>query len=377
MATIKKYTLKNGQERWHLKAYLGMDDVTGEEVRINKKGFITRNEAKKYLADEEYKFQNNLSERVLTYTFEDIYNDWMVLYEKTVASSTLNKTLSYFDLHILPQVDHIKIDKLKPGHMQKLVDHLHTSFIDYKKIFNYAKRVYQYAVDFYGLNIQSPFRAIIYPPERKSAKRKIQFLEVEELNDLLTALKDYGHPLWYTYFYLLAFTGMRRGEGLALKWDDIDWKNGTVTINKNITVGKNNKEYLKLSPKTDSSNRTIELDTNTLLVLKEWNNAKIRPISKENFIFPNSKGSWIVLSDPLQHLNRVCKKYNLKKITVHTLRHTHCSLLFESGWSVKSVQDRLGHEDINTTMQIYTHLTDRTKKENMNNFAEYIERISG
>ncbi len=257
--------------------------------------------------------------------------------------------------------------------MQEIVDYLYKTFVNYKKVFNYVKRVYQYAVDLYGLNIQTPFRAIIFPPERKTEKTKTQFLEAEELNQLLKALEEEGQPLWYTYFHLLAYTGMRRGEALALTWSDIDWKKSTITINKNITVGKGNREYLKLSSKTDAGNRVVDIDRKTLLVLKEWNTLKIRPISRYNFIFPNSKGNWICLSKPLQHLNRVCERNNLKKIGLHVLRHTHCSLLFEAGWSVKSVQDRLGHDDIATTMQIYNHVTDRTKKENMDNFAKYME----
>ncbi len=75
MATYKKYKLKNGKEKWLVKAYLGIDDITGKEVHITKRGFDTRTDAKKYFADRQYKFDNSLEKAVKQITFEEVYND--------------------------------------------------------------------------------------------------------------------------------------------------------------------------------------------------------------------------------------------------------------------------------------------------------------
>ncbi|SLM97812.1 Integrase [Brachybacterium faecium] len=71
-------------------------------------------------------------------------------------------------------------------------------------------------------------------------------------------------------------------------------------------------------------------------------------------------------------LNKIITKYNLKRITTHGFRHTHCSLLFESGASIQEVQDRLGHSDVQTTMNIYTHVTEKAKEQTADKFAQYV-----
>ena len=80
----------------------------------------------------------------------------------------------------------------------------------------------------------------------------------------------------------------------------------------------------------------------------------------------------MIPTNPDQKLDRIIKKNELKRITIHGFRHTHCSLLFEAGASVKEVQDRLGHSDIQTTMNIYAHVTEKAKEKTAEKFAKYV-----
>ena len=81
----------------------------------------------------------------------------------------------------------------------------------------------------------------------------------------------------------------------------------------------------------------------------------------------------MIPTKPNQKLDRILKKNELKRITVHGLRHTHCSLLFEAGLPIQEVKERLGHSDIKTTMNIYTHVTKKAKEKSAEKFAAYIE----
>jgi len=90
-------------------------------------------------------------------------------------------------------------------------------------------------------------------------------------------------------------------------------------------------------------------------------------------VFSNEKNEFLQPTKTRKWLIQVQVKFNLKKITTHGLRHTHCSLLFEAGASIKEVQDRLGHSDIKTTMDIYTHVTQKAKEGAIQKFENYLQ----
>ncbi|MGX7069675.1 tyrosine-type recombinase/integrase [Gemella bergeri] len=94
---------------------------------------------------------------------------------------------------------------------------------------------------------------------------------------------------------------------------------------------------------------------------------------KKQFCFTDDvHNTFLYLNFMNDKLNKICKKNNFKKIKVHGFRHTHCSLLFESGFTIQEVQDRLGHSDLKTTMNIYAHVTEKQKENVGNKFAKYV-----
>lgn len=186
-------------------------------------------------------------------------------------------------------------------------------------------------------------------------------------------------PKVYTLFRILAFSGMRKGEALALTWNDINFKDGTVTISKTLTRGEGNRLIIQ-TPKTANSKRIISLDGQTLEILKQWRITQKKTyfmlgyntMKKGQLVFSNQKNELLQPSVTRKYIVAVCEKYGLKQITTHGFRHTHCSLLFEAGASIKEVQDRLGHSDIKTTMNIYAHVTKNRKDETAQKFANYL-----
>ena len=186
----------------------------------------------------------------------------------------------------------------------------------------------------------------------------------------------------YAYFRLLAYTGMRKGEALALSWEDLDIENKTVNVNKNCVYNSLTKRKMIQTPKTEASIRKISLDNKTVSVLQQWHLRQsrwkmangFRKTDGEQFIFPSKKNEILNVNTPYNWLKSIYKKKPQKMIRVHGFRHTHASLLFESGASIKEVQERLGHSNSEMTLQIYTHVVQSRKAETGMRFAKYMEK---
>lgn len=172
---------------------------------------------------------------------------------------------------------------------------------------------------------------------------------------------------------------MRKGEALALTWNDLNFTSNELRINKAISRGKDNQLYMKTT-KTGVA-RSIKMDDKTMAVLKEWKKQQkqdylilgYNTMQPKQLVFSNEVNEYLQPTKTRKWILHVQKKYKLGTITTHGLRHTHCSLLFEAGASLKEVQDRLGHSDVQTTMNIYAHVTKKAKEEAIQKFASYLE----
>ena len=204
------------------------------------------------------------------------------------------------------------------------------------------------------------------------------FCSKEELKTFLECCKKDLSMKWYSLFRLLAFSGMRKSEALALTWKDINFEESTISISKAVARNENGL-YLK-PPKNKTSYRTITIDGVTLGILKDWRKKQTvdyfklgyNTMNDNQYIFPNLKNKFIDPNQTVPIINKIIKENDLTKITTHGLRHTHCSLCFEAGMRVEEVKERLGHSDIQTTMNIYTHVTKEAKSASAEKFANYI-----
>lgn len=364
--TVKMYQTKKGP-RWMFNAHLGVDPGTGKRVIVTRRGFATKKEAESKLRDMKYEFDHGLLEGYSRETFQDAYDSWLPRYEKTVKESTLNKTLQYMRIDVLPAFATMRLDAIRPIDCQNFADGLSQKYKTFTKVYGLARRIYQYAYTVGMTDKQNPFDRVLLP-KADPAPKKVSFMTRDELRVLLDAMKD--SPKWYTYFFLLAHTGARRGEALAMRWCDVNFKEATWTISATVTLGIANTQYIS-TPKTQAGYRTIDLDPETMNVLKEWRASQVIQ-SLDGYVFATKDGKPLPVTKPYAYLKRIIKKNGLKDVTVHSFRHTHCSMLFEAGWSVKDVQERLGHHDMNTTMNIYLHVTETRKKKSMEEFVAYL-----
>lgn len=380
-SNIESYTIKNGEKRYQFQLYIGTNPLTGKQQRTTRRGFKTLKEAKLEFARLKLEVDQGTFNKIIAETYNDTYNLWVVQYEKTVEESTFIKTIRIFKNHILPTLGEYKIDKLNVELCQRAVNEWADKLKNFKMVKAYASKIVDFAIK-RNYTKSNPFTLIELPKKRvQNAQQKFEnFYTKDELIEFLSRLEKEDNYKAFTFFRLLSYTGMRKGEALALTWKDIDFDNQELSITKAIARGKDNKLYIK-STKTGTS-RTIKIDEETLSILDTWRKKQQKDYlilgfntnNPDQLIFSNTSNEYLQPTKTRQWILQIQEKYILKKVTTHGLRHTHCSLLFEAGVSIKEVQDRLGHSDVKTTMDIYAHVSEKAKAEAIQKFETYLNK---
>ena len=376
---IKEYHPKKGGKKYQFSIYLGVDPLTGKKKKTTRRGFDTALAAERALKRLESDVQEkgvNAVEVKKDKKYEEIYELWFANYKKTVKESTWSSTQQIFDTHILPVFGEKFISKIDVVFCQKTVNDWADNMPKiFKKVKNYTAKVFDYAMSL-ELISSNPMRIITVPRGEVLVieEKEISFYTRDELLDFLNTVKSDSLER-FIFFSVLAYTGIRKGEAFALKWSDIDFKNRMVNINKTITRGYKGRLIVN-TPKSKAGKRKLYIDNNLIKLLKNFYmpDGKVFKMRNDDFIF-NHDGSPYNPTVSRSWLNQIYEAHpELKRITTHGFRHTHASLLFESGASLKDVQERLGHADIQTTANIYTHVTDNKNKQVADKFADFMSK---
>lgn len=261
--TIEKYELKNGEKRYRFQIYVGIDPLTDKEKRTRRSNFKTQREAKIELARIKLKIDNGTFFKQVAETYLDVYNLWVKHYEKTVEESTFVKTTGIFRNHILPAMSDYKVEKITIDVCQKHVDEWSNKLKKFRTVKSYASKVLDFAIK-RGYIQTNPFNhvetsASLKRKQESKEEKKENFYNREELIEFLSCFEKENNVKAYTLFRLLAFSGMRKGEALALKWKDINFTDNEIQINKAISRGKDNQLYEKYKKyETDSNNNPLD-----------------------------------------------------------------------------------------------------------------------
>jgi len=382
MATFKQYVKKDGKKAWQFQAYLGTDTMTGKEIRTTRRGFKTKKEATLALSRLQYEITEKGFSKTQYYTFKEVYEIWLPQYKQTVKESSYWKTTRLFEHHISPLFSDLRIDKIDVPYCQKAVEKwFNDGLTGYKLIFRYTAKVFKLAANM-DIIVNDPTTKVTYPVKRETRviKKAPNFYNKAELQIFLDCLEKEKNDKFIALYRSLAFTGARIGEILALEWRDIDFNASTLSVNKTLTRGLNNRLMVDV-PKTVSSIRTISLDPKTLSILKKWKMKQTEKYfmlgfntsSSKQLVFSNTKNEHMNSGKVYKEYIKIVEKYELKKIKIHGFRHTFSSLLFESGASIKEVQEILGHSNYEITLDIYTHVTEEAKEKTTSKFANYID----
>lgn len=377
MAYYEKYKKKNGKEFWQFKAYLGTDPITGKEVRTTRRGFKTKREAQvtfNALQDQFNRGEYGGRKPADKMTFDDLFHRWFESYKGTVKETTASFRLAEYGRMKSEFGDRL-VTSFRPYECQQIADDLANRYAkpEQKLIiltapFEYAERL--------ELIEASPFRKVKLV-KRKKVEKKDNFYSKDELKTFLDYVRENESFDKYALYRLLAFSGMRIGETLALTWNDIDFDKATVSIDKTLSKDRVTNHIIINPPKTPSSIRKIKIDYTTIEAL-----ARLKELQQgtSEIVFPNIKGVYRDVnnaSDSLKKLYTRMEKHGLilRRLSPHGFRHTHTSLLFQSGVNIKVIQKRLGHANVEMTLNVYTHLTDQFQAESERKFLDFMEGV--
>ncbi|MCH5186133.1 MAG: site-specific integrase, partial [Oscillospiraceae bacterium] len=217
--------------------------------------------------------------------------------------------------------------------------------------------VFEYAIRLDMMSRNPCARANI--PAGKPKERDIY--TVEEAQIFIDTLVEKASLVYQCYFILAVYSGFRRGELSGLTWDNIDFANHIITVDKALYYTKAEGIVLD-TPKTEASQRSLKLPEAVFHYLNKLKNfyddEAVRLGNKweeNNFVFRNELGGVLSPLSPNPWLHKFCKREGLRYVNIHSFRHLNASLLIDSGASVKTVQACMGHSMASTTLNIYAH----------------------
>ncbi|NYS33564.1 site-specific integrase [Streptococcus danieliae] len=368
---IKEITKKDGSTVYRAKVYLGTDKVTGKKVKTTITA-RTKKEVKAKAREAIVSFQQDGGTRVKSAsitTYQELADLWWESYQHTVKTNTKLGVERVLRVHVIPLFGGYKLDKLTTPLIQSIVNDLANransgvagAYLHYDKIHALNKRILQYCVTMQALPY-NPAREVIMPRNiAKTKRKKIKHFDNQELKKFLDYLDTldssrYRYRYEVTLYKFLLATGCRINEALALQWSDIDLDNAVVHITKTL----NYRQEVN-NPKSPSSYRDIPIDRETVTMLRgykreqtqeAWKLGRTETVVFSDFIheYPNNR--------TLQtRLTTHFKRSKVNNIGFHGFRHTHASLLLNSGIPYKELQHRLGHSQLSMTMDIYSHLS--------------------
>lgn len=363
--------------------------VDGKRKRIERVGGYSEKEARKALRKAIDEYENgNVQIKLDKMSVADYFNYWLVNYvERNLKYNTVKNYRNILKKYIIPKLGKYRVRTLSPEMLQEFIDDIadnattkqgnplaqHTVAI----IFTVTKEALRRAVFPYRIIKDNPMAYVDMPkyePQPKKTKQDLKIISLDQYRELLNyfPVADSFHmPL------AIAFnTGMRRGEICALTWDKIDLVNNTITVDSNmIQHGKGT--YELASPKTKASYRTIDIGQTLVNELKEKRKSQMenqmrygRLYDKSNFVCTEENGT-PVLPNSIKYKAQLVQDKLHMNFNFHSLRHTHATMLLEAGEKMKVVSERLGHSRISTTMDTYSHVTHKMRK----NTVSLIEQI--
>lgn len=306
-------------------------------------------------------------------TLDDIYNAWFPEKKRQVKLTTFSSYNLIYINHLKPVFGNKEVSTIDKFAVREWVYREIDSGLSVKSVQDMAivlKMLLRYGEEEMGLEIPSVKWNIPWPTKNQAQKEKICRFSKEETKLILDYCEKNPRPQNLGISLCLK-TGMRIGELCALRWEDVDFENHVLTVNRTIErvyhveeKGKKGKtEIIFSTPKTYSSARVIPLEKKLFAMMKKY----AAVANKDYYIITNTPS----VSEPRTYrayYYRILDKLGLKRRKFHGLRHTFASIMIESGADLKTVSSILGHSSVSTTMDIYVHPSDEAKKALINKF---------
>lgn len=390
--TVTAYKTKSGKRyRWQAFVPENPFNPNGPKKRAGVGGFLTHKEAD---ADMQAALVNVRANRLAVpgdTLFKDYAQQWFD--GQNLANATLQGYEKIIRVHLIPNLGHMKLTDitgqvisrmykslLRNGNKGRTTKGQGLSSNSVSKIHILLGSILQDAY-LEGKVKQNEARhnpRLVKAPTGKNIRQEQVELNTWNLEQMKAFLKwdrevanDDFYPLWH----LFLFTGIRRGEGVALQWGDLNEANNTIVIRRAADSGT--RKGVKIT-KT-GKDRVIQVDTETMRILlgMKIERAKLGPkfVQGNAYVFGTLDGTIRNAGDVGERWSKTIAKARaalegLPHLTIKGMRHTHATLLLQSGAKMKAVQERLGHSNITTTLDIYSHSTETMQNEAVQSFME-------
>ena len=329
--------------------------------------------------------------------FEEWANLW--LRQKKVTLSTNRYKICEYRLENLKDIKKYPIAKIKASDIQNVIYEMYEqgySEVVLKEVKNTAKQIFQLAIDNRAIDF-NPATSVIIPKGKPAETRRA--LTQEEIEWINADSNSRGHRA----AMIMLYAGLRRGELIALMWSDIDLNNATITVNKSVEI-IDGKSIVKDSTKTKAGMRTVYIPQKLVEFLRNEEKTSL-------YVCPNAKGG--IMSESSfrrmwesymyeinytygnfettlvknKHTGRmeqfkIGNKFApqkvpmiIEKITPHMLRHTFITMMYFAGIDILTAKEQAGHADVQTTLNIYTHLDNIHKNKQISKFDEYLSKL--
>lgn len=317
--------------------------------------------------------------------------------------STIEGYKIIIERHIKPDIGHYKLHSIQAIILQQFINKKYMSGLGkhyLANILSVLSCAFKHAVYPYQFIKENPTQYIKLPKYKQQKELSKKILTSEDFKRIITRFPEGSS--FYIPLQIAYHTGARISECCALTWDDVDFKNQTISINK-IIQKQENREWYFSTPKTHTSNRNILIGNTLIGILKKHYTAQRKnkkafdikyltyyknsqnkiytyPQGSSytpyddmvNFICTSAKGS-LISPESFRYCSRIINYELMIPFRFHNLRHTHATLLIENGAKIKDVQNRLGHSRIATTMDIYSHATSKMSHETVEIFEKSIK----
>jgi integrase len=362
---MAKGSIKQRGDSFQIRVSLGKDSATGKYTSHFETFHGNMTEARKRLRELLTELDKGIFVRPGKSTLEEYLKTWLNDYCKPNLSPRTCELYEYMcNYHIKPTLGKIPLTDLRPAHLQHLYSEKQSSGLSGRTVQLMHVTIHKAlknAVNA-GLLSQNPADRVDKP---KIQRREMKTLNERELHIFLEMARSTDY---YALFYIYLFTGMRRSEAIALRWQDVDLLLCQLNVTRSMQYLYNvpgGSHVGFKQPKTQKSRRVIALSPSTVAVLREHSEAQnkqrqlleLPPAKDSDLVFSHWNGSPF-LPDSITHAwVKLVRRCGLRGIRLHDARHTHASLMLKQGVSPKVISERLGHAGVAITLDLYAHTT--------------------
>lgn len=370
--------LDNGKYRYYQKYWnIREERWLQVSVTLKSKTRAVQAEAKRILEDKISK--KNSVHSLQAETVKEVYEQWLVIRRMEVKSSTLRTQMGIMN-GFIKVFGNEKLTKIKSSALQTYLLAKDWSYgyrnlvrVYLSSLFDYAKTV--------GYLVENPMDRVVLPKHKVTQEeielKREHYLSRHQIRLYLDVLNKKGtNPIFNILVEFLYLTGLRAGEAQALMWSDINFDTRMLTVRHTVQRASKKSDYQITTPKTIHSYRKVYFNSRVVELLDELK-CLTSVVSDKDLVFTDGHGDFFLLNAFNLYIQyhfdnlKIGKSDNFK-LTSHVFRHSHISLLAELGFHIREIMERVGHSDEKTTIQIYTHVTEKMKQDSF----EKLESVS-